>query len=306
MMSAKILLHPNEGKQTMSGLTAVAPAAGLGLAGPIGSFDAYLERVSRIPVLSREREQELAQRFRRHDDLAAARELVLSHLRFVVHIARGYSGYGLPMNDLVQEGNIGLMKAVKRFDPSVGVRLVSFAVHWIRAEIHEHVLRNWRLVKVATTKAQRKLFFNLRRLKKNLAWLSPEETHAVARDLGVSTDEVTEMERRLSARDLSFENSSDSEDEESYGPAAYLPAPDADPAEQAEREEWSAASSEQLSVALARLDDRSRTILQRRWMTEDKATLHELADEYGVSAERIRQIEAGAISRLRTLLPAPA
>jgi len=290
----------------MTGLTAVAPAAGLGLAGPIGSFDAYLERVSRIPVLSREREQELAQRFRGQDDLAAARELVLSHLRFVVHIARGYSGYGLPMNDLVQEGNIGLMKAVKRFDPSVGVRLVSFAVHWIRAEIHEHVLRNWRLVKVATTKAQRKLFFNLRRLKKNLAWLSPDETRAVASDLGVSPDEVTEMERRLSARDLSFDNSGDGEDEESYGPAAYLPAPDADPAEQAEREEWSSTSSEQLSAALARLDDRSRTILQRRWMTEDKATLHQLADQYGVSAERIRQIEAGAISRLRTLLPAPA
>jgi len=291
----------------MSAQTAVAPAAGLGLAGPIGSFDAYLERVSRIPVLSREREQELAERFRQHNDLAAARELVLSHLRFVVHIARGYSGYGLPMNDLVQEGNIGLMKAVKRFDPSVGVRLVSFAVHWIRAEIHEHVLRNWRLVKVATTKAQRKLFFNLRRLKKNLAWLSAEETRAVAKDLGVSPAEVTEMERRLSARDLSFDNAgSDSDEDESYGPAAYLPAPDADPAEQAEREEWHSSSSEQLGAALARLDDRSRTILQRRWMTEDKATLHELADEYGVSAERIRQIEAGAISRLRALLPASA
>ena len=291
----------------MSAQTAVAPAVGLGLAGPIGSFDAYLERVSRIPVLTREREQELAQRFRRDNDLEAARELVLSHLRFVVHIARGYSGYGLPMNDLVQEGNIGLMKAVKRFDPTVGVRLVSFAVHWIRAEIHEHVLRNWRLVKVATTKAQRKLFFNLRRLKKNLAWLSPEETRAVAHDLGVSPDEVTEMERRLSARDLSFDNSStDGEDDESYGPAAYLPAADADPAEQTEREEWSSTSSEQLSAALARLDDRSRTILLRRWMTEDKATLHELADEYGVSAERIRQIEAGAISRLRGMLPAPA
>jgi RNA polymerase sigma-32 factor len=291
----------------MNAQTAVAPAAGLGLAGPIGSFDAYLERVSRIPVLTREREQQLALRFRQNNDLAAARELVLSHLRFVVHIARGYSGYGLPLNDLVQEGNIGLMKAVKRFDPTVGVRLVSFAVHWIRAEIHEHVLRNWRLVKVATTKAQRKLFFNLRRLKKNLAWLSPEETQAVARDLGVSPAEVTEMERRLSARDLSFDNaSSDSEDEESYGPAAYLPAPDADPAEQAEREEWRSTSSDRLLEALGRLDDRSRTILQRRWMSEDKATLHELADEYGVSAERIRQIEAGAISRLRGLLPAPA
>jgi RNA polymerase sigma-32 factor len=291
----------------MSAQTAVAPAAGLGLAGPIGSFDAYLDRVSRIPVLSREREQELALRFRQNNDLAAARELVLSHLRFVVHIARGYSGYGLPLNDLVQEGNIGLMKAVKRFDPTVGVRLVSFAVHWIRAEIHEHVLRNWRLVKVATTKAQRKLFFNLRRMKKNLTWLSPEETQAVAADLGVTPAEVTEMERRLSARDLSFDTSStDGEDEDSYGPAAYLPALDADPAEQAEREEWSSTSSEQLAAALERLDDRSRTILQRRWMSDDKATLHELADEYGVSAERIRQIESGAINRLRVLLPAPA
>src|SRR5580698_10542696 len=182
----------------MSAQTAlITQHAGLGLAGPIGSFDAYLDRVSRIPVLTREREQELALRFRRDDDLSAARELVLSHLRFVVHIARGYSGYGLPMNDLVQEGNIGLMKAVKRFDPNVGVRLVSFAVHWIRAEIHEYVLRNWRLVKVATTKAQRKLFFNLRRMKKNLTWLSAEETRSVAEDLGVSSAEVTEMERRL-------------------------------------------------------------------------------------------------------------
>ncbi len=284
----------------------IAQHAGLGLAGPIGSFDAYLDRVSRIPVLSREREQELAQRFRRHNDLAAARELVLSHLRFVVHIARGYAGYGLPMNDLVQEGNIGLMKAVKRFDPSVGVRLVSFAVHWIRAEIHEHVLRNWRLVKVATTKAQRKLFFNLRRLKKNLAWLSADETRAVAKDLGVSPAEVSEMERRLSARDLSFEAATDADEEESYSPAAYLPAPDADPAEQVERDEWTSSSSEQLSAAMERLDDRSRAILQRRWMSDPKATLHELADEYGVSAERIRQIEAGAITRLRALLPAPA
>jgi RNA polymerase sigma-32 factor len=262
--------------------------------------------VSRIPVLTREHEQELAQRFRRSDDLDAARELVLSHLRFVVHIARGYAGYGLPMNDLVQEGNIGLMKAVKRFDPTMGVRLVSFAVHWIRAEIHEYVLRNWRLVKVATTKAQRKLFFNLRRLKKNLAWLTAEETRAVAADLGVSTAEVTEMERRLSARDLSFDVSPDNDEEEGYGPAAYLPAADADPAEQVEAEEWSSSSHEQLTAAMDRLDERSRTILRRRWMTDDKATLHELASEYGVSAERIRQIEAGAITRLKALLPAPA
>jgi len=282
----------------------IAQHAGLAMAGPIGSFDAYLERVSRIPVLDREHEQQLAIRFRRDDDLDAARELVLSHLRFVVHIARGYAGYGLPMNDLVQEGNIGLMKAVKRFDPDVGVRLVSFAVHWIRAEIHEYVLRNWRLVKVATTKAQRKLFFNLRRLKTNLSWLTADETRAVAADLGVSPAEVTEMERRLSARDLSFDAAPDADEEDSYGPASYLPAAGADPAEQVEAEQWNSSSSQNLSAAMERLDARSRAILQRRWMSEDKATLHQLAAEYGVSAERIRQIEAGAMTRLRSLLPA--
>src|SRR6202034_463382 len=271
----------------------VAPQSDLALAGPLGSLDAYIDRVSRIPVLSREEEHDLAIRYRSEDDLDAARKLVLSHLRFVVHIARGYTGYGLPMGDLIQEGNVGLMKAVKRFDPSVNVRLVSFAVHWVRAEIHEYVLRNWRLVKVATTKAQRKLFFNLRRMKPNLAWLSAEETRAVAEDLGVTPAEVTEMERRLSARDLSFDVGPENDDEESYGPAAYLPAADADPAEQVEAEEWSSSSNEQLSAAMNRLDDRSRTIVQRRWMSDDKATLHELAAEYGVSAERIRQIEAG-------------
>jgi len=206
----------------------VARPGDLALAGPLGSLDAYLERVGRIPVLSREDERALAERFRSEDDLEAARELVLSHLRFVVHIARGYSGYGLPMGDLIQEGNVGLMKAVKRFDPGLNVRLVSFAVHWIRAEIHEYVLRNWRLVKIATTKAQRKLFFNLRRLKKNLSWLTAEETAAVARDLGVSPGEVTEMEKRLAARDLSFDPAPEADDEELYSPAAYLPAPDAD------------------------------------------------------------------------------
>jgi RNA polymerase sigma-32 factor len=286
--------------------TALTPLySHLTLAGPVGNFDSYLDRVSRIPVLSRERERDLAERFREHDDLDAARELVLSHLRFVVHIARGYSGYGLPMNDLVQEGNVGLMKAVKRFDPTVGVRLVSFAVHWIRAEIHEYVLRNWRLVKIATTKAQRKLFFNLRRLKKNLTWLSPEETRTVAAELGVSEAEVAEMEQRLAARELSFDPTPE-EDEEGYGPASYLPAPAADPAELAEEEEWAESSSTQLAQALEQLDDRSRNIVRRRWMSETKATLHELAAEYGVSAERIRQIEAGAISRLRQYLPAPA
>ena len=277
------------------------------LAGPIGSFDAYMDKVSRIPVLSREDEAALAVRFRNEGDLNAARDLVLSHLRFVVHIARGYSGYGLPLGDVVQEGNVGLMKAVKRFDPTVGVRLVSFAVHWIRAEIHEYVLRNWRLVKVATTKAQRKLFFNLRKMKKNLAWLSHDETLALARDLKVTPAEVTEMEKRLSARDLSFDPVPDagSEDgDETYSPAAYLPAPDADPAEQAEESEWDNDVRERLERAITQLDARSRDIVRKRWMAEEKATLHELAAEYGVSAERVRQIEAAAMKKIRVELAA--
>ena len=282
----------------------VARPGDLALAGPLGSLDAYLERVSRIPVLNREEERALAERFRSQEDLQAARELVLSHLRFVVHIARGYSGYGLPMGDLIQEGNVGLMKAVKRFDPGLNVRLVSFAVHWIRAEIHEYVLRNWRLVKIATTKAQRKLFFNLRRLKKNLSWLSAEETLAVAHDLGVSPGEVTEMEKRLAARDLSFDPAPEADDDEIYSPAAYLPAPDADPAEQVEDAESADDSSERLRGALGRLDSRSRDIVQRRWMSESKATLHELADKYGVSAERIRQIESSALGKLRGMMAA--
>jgi RNA polymerase sigma-32 factor len=290
-------------------MTATALVARRGdhvLAGPVGSLDAYLERVSRIPVLSREEERELAERFRSHNDLDAARQLVLAHLRFVVHVARGYSGYGLPIGDLIQEGNVGLMKAVKRFDPSLNVRLVSFAVHWIRAEIHEYVLRNWRLVKIATTKAQRKLFFNLRRMKKNLTWLSPEETAAVARDLGVTPGEVTEMEKRLAARDLSFDPAPEADDEELYSPAAYLPAPDADPAEQVEDAESADDSSDRLRGALDRLDPRSRDIVQRRWMADDKATLHELAGKYGVSAERIRQIESSALGKLRGLMSASA
>ena len=282
----------------------VARPGDLALAGPLGSLDAYLERVGRIPVLSREDERALAERFRSQEDLQAARELVLSHLRFVVHIARGYSGYGLPIGDLIQEGNVGLMKAVKRFDPRLNVRLVSFAVHWIRAEIHEYVLRNWRLVKIATTKAQRKLFFNLRRLKKNLSWLSAEETLAVARDLGVSVGEVTEMEKRLAARDLSFDPAPEADDDELYSPAAYLPAPEADPAEQVEEAESADDSSQRLRGALNRLDARSRDIVQRRWMSEDKSTLHELADKYGVSAERIRQIESSALGKLRGMMAA--
>jgi RNA polymerase sigma-32 factor len=271
--------------------------------GPVGSFEAYLEAVARFPILGREDEQALARRYRNEADLEAARQLVLSHLRFVVHIARGYAGYGLPIGDLVQEGNVGLMKAVKRFDPTVGVRLVSFAVHWIRAEIHEYVLRNWRLVKVATTKAQRKLFFNLRRAKKNLAWLSAEETRAVAADLGVSPAEVTEMELRLSARDVAFDPAPDADDEEgSFAPQSYLPSPEADPSVQVEREEWDHASSERLGFALKTLDPRSATIIRRRWLSEPKATLHELAAEYSVSAERIRQIEATALGKLKSAM----
>jgi len=283
----------------------VARPTDLALTGPIGSFDAYLDRVSRIPVLSREDERALAERLRRDGDVDAARQLVMSHLRFVVHIARGYTGYGLPLQDLVQEGNVGLMKAVKRFDPAVGVRLVSFAVHWIRAEIHEYVLRNWRLVKVATTKAQRKLFFNLRKLKKNLAWLTPEETRAVAADLGVEPREVAEMEQRLAARDLAFDPVPDADEDETYSPAAYLPAPDANPADSVENDEWERATTQRLGAAVAQLDARSRDILQRRWMQDgEKATLHELAAEYGVSAERIRQLEANAIRKLRGLMAA--
>jgi RNA polymerase sigma-32 factor len=273
------------------------------LAGPLGSFEAYADRISRIPVLDREQEQNLATRFRRDNDLDAARELVMSHLRFVLHIARGYAGYGLPIGDLVQEGNVGLMKAVKRYDPEQGVRLVSFAVHWIRAEIHDYVLRNWRLVKIATTKAQRKLFFNLRRMKKNLGWLTQAETQAVARDLGVSTREVTEMEQRLAARDMSFDPAPETESEErQYGPAQFLPAPGSDPAEQAETSEWDSDVRQRLAAAVADLDARSQDIVRRRWLTEEKPTLHELADEYGVSAERIRQIEAAAVKKLRHLM----
>ncbi len=272
------------------------------LAGPVGSLDAYMQAVGSIAVLAKEDEQALASRFRDHDDLEAARELVMAHLRFVVHIAKGYTGYGLPLNDLIQEGNVGLMKAVKRFDPSYDVRLVSFAVHWIRAEIHEFVLKNWRIVKVATTKAQRKLFFNLRKAKKTLAWLTADETEAVAKDLGVSTKEVTEMEKRLHSRDAIFDPAPDTDDERNFTPAAYLPSPDADPAKLVETADWNNDATTRMYSALKILDERSRHILEARWLTENKMTLHELADEYGVSAERIRQIEANAIKKLRNAI----
>ncbi len=272
------------------------------LAGPVGSLSAYIQAVGSIDVLSKEDEQALAHRFRDDEDLEAARELVMAHLRFVVHIAKGYTGYGLPLNDLIQEGNVGLMKAVRRFDPEYDVRLVSFAVHWIRAEIHEFVLRNWRIVKVATTKAQRKLFFNLRKNKKSLAWLSHAETQALAKDLGVSAKEVTEMEKRLSARDPLFDPAPAADDERVFSPAAYLPAPDSDPAQIVEKTDWHDNATSRMTSAIATLDERSRDILQSRWLTDDKKTLHTLADEYGVSAERIRQIEVNAIKKIRNLM----
>jgi RNA polymerase sigma-32 factor len=274
----------------------------IALAGPVGSLDAYIQAVGAIPVLSKEDEQALALRLRDEGDLDAARELVMAHLRFVVHIAKGYTGYGLPLNDLIQEGNVGLMKAVKRFDPEYDVRLVSFAVHWIRAEIHEFVLKNWRIVKVATTKAQRKLFFNLRKAKKSLAWLSADETRAVAEDLGVSEKEVTEMEKRLHSRDAIFDPTPDADDDKNFTPAAYLPAPDADPATQIEAADFNEDATTRMAAAMNILDDRSRHIIEARWLTDTKMTLHELADEYGISAERIRQLEANAIKKLRNAM----
>ncbi len=277
----------------------------LALSGPVGSLESYIQRVSGVPMLGREEELALARRFREHQDLDAARDLVLSHLRFVVHIARGYVGYGLPVGDLIQEGNVGLMKAVKRFDPDMGVRLVSFAVHWIRAEIHEYVIRNWRLVRVATTKAQRKLFFNLRRMKKNLAWLSDDETRAVAGELGVEPREVREMEQRLSARDLSFDPAPDADDDDAIvSPSLYLPSAESDPASIVEQDQWDGAVADSLATALETLDERSRTVIKTRWLAEDKKTLQDLADQFGVSAERIRQIEVAALGKLRGAMAA--
>jgi RNA polymerase sigma-32 factor len=275
----------------------------------VGSLDSYIQTVNRMPMLSTEEEQELAQRLRLRNDLEAAQRLIVAHLRFVVHIARGYLGYGLPLADLIQEGNVGLMKAVKRFDPAHGVRLVSFAVHWIRAEIHEFILRNWRIVKVATTKAQRKLFFKLRGSKKRLGWLNHDEVNTVARELGVSPENVLEMESRLNGYDVSFDPlpEADSDDEsENFAPAAYLRDEQANPAEALERDDWDEQAVSQLGEALERLDPRSRDIVQRRWLSDAKPTLHQLAAEYKVSAERIRQLENNAMKKLRTALPAPA
>ncbi|HQU16203.1 MAG: RNA polymerase sigma factor RpoH [Gammaproteobacteria bacterium] len=271
---------------------------------PLGSVGAYIQAVNAIPILSAEEEHELAVRLQRDQDLDAARRMVMSHLRFVVHIARGYAGYGLPLADLIQEGNIGLMKAVKRFDPSLGVRLVSFAVHWVRAEIHEFILRNWRIVKVATTKAQRKLFFNLRGAKKRLGWMNQEEVRAVAEDLGVKPETVLEMESRLAGRDVTFDAGNDDDDATPLAPAGYLPDQRFDPAVQLEANDWETRNNARLQAALAALDERSRDILVQRWLADGKATLQTLADRYQVSAERIRQLEKNAIRRLKSALEA--
>ncbi|MEM8496917.1 MAG: RNA polymerase sigma factor RpoH [Pseudomonadota bacterium] len=271
---------------------------------PGANLGAYIQSIGSIPVLSREREQELAESYYYKEDLEAARELVISHLRFVVHIAKSYSGYGLSQADLIQEGNVGLMKAVKRFNPEKGVRLVSFAVHWIKAEIHEYVIRNWRIVKIATTKAQRKLFFNLRSNKKKLAWLSHDEAKAVAKDLGVDLKDVQQMEGRLAASDMTFDAPTDADDENAFAPIHFLEDSNADPAQRLEDEDWEASTQQKLYSAISELDERSSDILRKRWLADSKATLHELAEEYGVSAERIRQLEQNAMKKVKTALVA--
>lgn len=268
----------------------------------VGSLESYIQSIRAVPLLTPEEEHDYAMRLKHDNDVEAARMLVMSHLRVVVSIARGYLGYGLPQADLIQEGNIGLMKAVKRFDPDRGVRLVSFAVHWIKAEIHEFILRNWRLVKIATTKAQRKLFFNLRSLKQNLGTLNHDEVQTMARQLGVKPEEVVEMETRLTGKDINLEGNN-SEEEDGFGPISYLVDPSAEPAVQLEQDDTARRHSESLSAALSSLDDRSRRIIEARWLQEDGgSTLHDLAAEYGVSAERIRQIEQKAMQKMKVLI----
>jgi RNA polymerase sigma-32 factor len=269
---------------------------------PGQTIEGYAQSIKAITLISIDEERELAERYHRDNDLEAARTLVMSHLRFVMHIAYSYRGYGLPQADLIQEGNIGLMKAVKRFDPTVGVRLVSFAVHWIRAEIHEHILRNWRIVKVATTKSQRKLFFNLRGMKKRLGWLTQEEVEKVAKDLGVTPRDVMEMEVRLSSQDMAFDAPLDYDDDEDSAPSEYLEDNRYDPALMIEEEQWEQHGHNKLHHALEQLDARSQDILQQRWLSEKKITLQELAAQYQVSAERIRQIEETALKKLKQFL----
>ena len=276
----------------------------LSLSAPGVNLGAYISTVNQIPILTAEQEKELAERYYYDQDLDAAKMLVMSHLRFVVHIARSYAGYGLPQGDLIQEGNLGLMKAVKRFDPNMGVRVVSFAVHWIKAEIHEYVIRNWRIVKIATTKAQRKLFFNLRSLKKSSKKLTLAEAQSIAKDLNVTAEQVLEMEGRLTAYDAAFEAQGDDDDEGSthVAPALYLEDNRYDPARLVENEDYEEQSTSALHDAMDQLDDRSRNILQRRWLDDEKSTLHELAAEYNVSAERIRQLEKNAMEKIKVAM----
>ena len=271
---------------------------------PIGSLDAYIARVNQIPMLTYDQERDLAKRYVESGDINAAQQMVMAHLRFVVKIAKGYAGYGLAINDLIQEGNMGLMKAVKRFDPEVGVRLVSFAVHWIKAEIHEFILRNWRIVKVATTKAQRKLFFNLRKAKKRLGWFTQAEINDVANELGVSSKEVVQMEARLNAHDAAFDGYGDDDntDGSAVAPVHYLEDHSANPARISEVDDWAEQGRANLMDALEQLDDRSRTIVEKRWLSEPKATLQDLANHFDVSAERIRQLEKNAFNQLKTHL----
>ena len=271
----------------------------LALMGPMGSLEAYISIVNQTPVLSREEERELAYRFQNENDLDAARKLILSQLRFVVHIARTYSGYGLPLADLIQEGNIGLMKAVKKFNPDRGTRLVTYAVHWIRSEIHEFVFNNWKIVKVATTKAQRKLFFKLRNAKKSIGWLTNDEKKLIAKDLGVKPTDVATMEQRFASVDMPYDLGHTDSDEDYVSPAGFLPSPDSDPSSIVENNNWLQGKKEQLSTALEGLDNRSKEILMSRWLTDEKVTLKELAKQYQVSIERIRQIEEAAIQELR-------
>ncbi len=266
---------------------------------PIGSLEAYLYYVTQIPMLTAEEEHELAVRLQKNEDLAAAKRLILAHLRYVVRVAKGYLGYGLPLADLIQEGNIGLMKAVKRFNPDMNVRLVTFAMHWIKAEIHEYILRNWRIVKIATTKAQRKLFFNLRNLKKRLGWMTQQEVQDVARDLGVKPETVREMEMRLTTSDTAFESYAEQDEENNLAPAGFLEDNRYNPAEQLEMSDWSEQSSDTIYQALATLDQRSQEIIRARWLNEDKLTLQDLAEKYQISAERVRQLEKNAMNKLR-------
>ena len=267
---------------------------------PQGSIEGYIRAANEYPMLTAEEEKELAERLYYHEDLDAAKKLILSHLRFVIHVARGYSGYGLPQADLIQEGNIGLMKAVKRFNPEVGVRLVSFAVHWIKAEIHEYVLRNWRIVKVATTKAQRKLFFNLRKTKQRLGWFNENEVDMVANELGVSKEDVIEMESRMSGADVGFDLPTDDAETETSSPSLYLEDKSSNFAAELENENFESQATEQLGVALQSLDARSQDIIKARWLDDNKATLHDLAAKYNVSAERIRQLETNALKKLKS------